>query len=137
GYEPTKFIQVFAEADLVFSNTSYAKPPPEPRAYALYGGGGGLRGTLILSDSFALYGQGSLGMARVNDDVLFIYGYNDADRWHFYYGAELGLEWYQVNPHMSLALHGGVRDYSEGLGRSRSGGSEIAWMSGVSIRYVF
>jgi hypothetical protein len=137
GYEPVSFLMVYIEGDLVFSNTSYANPPPEKRAYALYGGGAGLRGTIKPTDRFGIYVQGSLGMARVNDDVLFPYGYSNADRFNFYFGGELGLEWYQVNPHMALAIHGGIRDYSDGLGRDRSSTSELAWISGVSLRYVF
>src|SRR5688500_4890057 len=35
GYEPFKWLMVFGESDIAFSDTSYANPPPEPRAYAL------------------------------------------------------------------------------------------------------
>jgi hypothetical protein len=136
GYEPLSFLMVYAESDLVFSNTSYANPPPEPRAYALYGFGGGLRLTVKPHDRFGIYVTGSAGIARINEDLLFVYGYPNADRWNLYYGGELGLEWYQVNPHMALALHGGVRNYDAGLGRV-NGPMSLAWISGVSLRYVF
>ncbi len=79
---------------------------------------------------------GSAGIARINEDLLFQYGYQNADRWNLYFGGELGVEWYQVNPHMALALHGGVRDYDAGLGRVR-GATELAWIGGMSLRYVF
>jgi hypothetical protein len=136
GYEPLKFLMVYAETDLVFSNTSYANPPPEPRSYALYGFGGGLRFTVKPTDYFGIYLTGSAGIARINEDVLFVYGYENADRWNLYFGGELGLEWYQINPHMALALHGGVRNYDAGLGRV-NGQTSLAWISGVSLRYVF
>jgi hypothetical protein len=137
GFEPLAFLMVFAEADLVFSNTSYANPPPETRAYALYGGGGGLRLTVKITDRVGLYAQGSLGFARINEDVLFVYGYRNADSWGFYYGAQGGIEWYQVNPHMALAIHGGVKNYDEIFGRDRSNQPAFAWTGGVAIRYVF
>lgn len=136
GFEPLAFLMAYAETDLVFSNTSYTNPPPEPRAYALYGFGGGLRFTVKPTDRVGIYVTGSAGIARINEDLLFVYGYENADRWNLYYGGELGLEWYQVNPHMALALHGGVRNYDAGLGRV-NGATSLAWISGVSIRYVF
>ena len=46
GFEPLSFLMVFAEGDLIFSNTSYAHPPPDPRTYELFGFGGGVRFTL-------------------------------------------------------------------------------------------
>src|SRR5690349_17583111 len=45
GYELFRFLMFFGEADLVIANTSYTNPPPPPRTYALYGFGGGIRGT--------------------------------------------------------------------------------------------
>ena len=114
-----------------------ANPPPEPRAYALYGGGGGLRFTVKPTDCVGIYAQGSLGVARVNEDVLYIYGYRNADQWGLDDGGELGLEWYQVNPHYALALHGGMRNYQAVLGRYCSGEQALAWTGGASLRYVF
>ena len=59
GYEPLRFLMVFAEGDLMIANTSYAQPPPEPRTYALWGFGAGLRGTVKATDRIGLYLQGS------------------------------------------------------------------------------
>lgn len=137
GYEPLRFLMVFAEGDLVLSNTSYAHPPPPPRTYALWGFGAGLRGTLQAASRIALYAQGSLGLASVSDDVLGLYGYRDADRLNLYVAGELGLEWYQVSPHFALALHGGVRDYTATFKRELSSQPPLAWVSGVSVRYTF
>ena len=51
--------------------------------------------------------------------------------------ATLGLEWYQINPHYALAIHGGIRNYDAGLGRERSSETPLAWVSAVALRYAF
>lgn len=137
GWEPFSFLMLFGEADAAFSTTSYANPPPEPRAYALYGFGGGLRLTVRPTERVGIYLQGSLGMAEVSEDVLFNYGYRDADTLALYWGGSLGVEWYQVNPHLALALHGGVRNYDAGLGRARSTEPALAIIGGAALRYAF
>jgi hypothetical protein len=137
GYEPLSFLMVFAEGDLMLSDTSYAHPPPEPRTYALWGFGAGLRGTVKPTDRVGLYLQGSFGGAEVSADVLGIYGYPNADKLNVYLGGELGVEWYQVSPHMALALHGGVRDYTATFKRELSSQPPLAWVSGVALRYTF
>jgi hypothetical protein len=137
GYEPLRFLMLFAEGDLMVSNTSYAAQPPPPRTYALWGFGAGLRGTVKPSDRVGLYLQGSLGGAEISDDVLSTYGYPNADKFNLYVGGELGVEWYQVDPHLALALHGGVRDYTAAFKRDQSTGPPLAWVSGVALRYTF
>jgi len=137
GYEPLRFLMVFAEGDLVLSNTSYAPPPPPQRTYALWGFGGGLRGTVKASERVGLYLQGSAGAAQVTNDVLAIYGYEDADKLNLYLAAELGVEWYQISPHWALTVHGGVRDYIGTFKRDFSDKPPLAWVSGLGLRYTF
>ncbi len=137
GYEPLRFLMVFVEGDLVLSNTSYAPPPPPSRTYALWGVGGGVRGTLKASDRVGLYLQASLGGAEVSDDVLGIYGYQDAAKFNLYVAAEVGAEWYQISPHWALAVHGGVRDYTGTFKREFSNLPPLAWVSGLALRYTF
>jgi hypothetical protein len=137
GYEPFKFLMVFGESDIAFSDTSYANPPPDPRAYALYGFGAGVRGTVKPTDRVGVYVQGSIGAARVSEDVLGVYGYKSAVEWNPYFGAHLGLEWYQANPHYAVAIHGGVRNYPDGFERQRSTETPLTWISGLSLRYTF
>jgi hypothetical protein len=137
GYEPFQWLMAFLESDVVFSSTSYASPPPEPRSYALYGFGGGARVTIKPADRFGVYVQGSLGVARVSDDVLSIYGYRDAADFNSYFGGVLGLEWYQVSPHYALSLFGGARDYPKLFARSLGGETPLAWLGGASLRYSF
>jgi len=137
GYEPLRFLMVFVEGDLVLSNTSYAPPPPPQRTYALWGFGGGLRGTAKVSNRVGLYLQGSAGGAQVTSDVLAIYGYEDADKLNLYLAGELGVEWYQISPHWALAVHGGVRDYIGTFKREFSDQPPLAWVSGLGLRYTF
>jgi len=137
GFEPLSWLMVFAEGDLVLSSTGYSNPPPPPRSYALYGFGAGLRGTVKPTDRVGIYLQGSLGEAEVSADVLSIYGYPDANKLNLYVGGELGVEWYQVNPHFALAAHGGVRDYTATFKRQLSSQPPLAWVSGLALRYTF
>jgi hypothetical protein len=137
GYEPLRFLMVFAEGDLVLSNTSYAPPPPPERTYALWGFGAGVRGTVKASERVGLYLQASLGAAQVTDDVLSTYGYQNADQLNLYLAAEVGVEWYQVSPHWALAVHGGVRDYTATFKREFSDKPPLAWVSGLGLRYTF
>src|SRR6187431_2668479 len=137
GYEPLRFLMVFVEGDLVLSNTAYAPPPPPQRTYALWGVGAGLRGTVKVSERVGLYLQASLGGAQVTNDVLFTYGYENADKLNLYLAAELGAEWYQVSPHWALAVHGGVRDYAVTFKRNFSDLPPLAWVSGLALRYTF
>ncbi len=137
GFEPLKFLMLFGEADVAFATTAYANPPPPPRAYWLYGFGGGVRFTIGLGERFGVFLQGSVGAARINEEnVLSIYGYPDANRANAYFGALLGLEWYQINPHLGLALHGGIRQYN-GLERERATSGPVAWVSAAALRYAF
>jgi hypothetical protein len=137
GYEPLRFLMLFAEADLVLSNTSYAPPPPPARSYGLWGVGGGLRGTVKASDRVGLYLQTSMGGAAVSADVLGIYGYRHADTINLYFAGELGVEWYQVNPHLALSLHAGIRDYTATFTRDFSSAPPLAWVSALGLRYTF
>jgi hypothetical protein len=137
GYEPLKWLMVFAETDLWVASTSYAHQPPPPRSFAFWNVGGGLRFTVRPLDRFGIYLQGSIGGGRATEDVLELYGYEHAEELGFYQSAELGLEWYQVNPHLGLTLHGGVRNYPRTLERERDDQPPLAWLSGVALRYTF
>lgn len=137
GFEPLKFLLVFAETDLTISNTSYAHPPPPPRTYHLLGFGGGLRFTVAFAERFGAHVEGSAGLAEVSSDVLEIYGYSHATQLKPYVGGLLGLDWYPLNPHLAVSLQGGVRSYQSGLRRQRSSSAALALLSGISLRYTF
>lgn len=137
GFEPLSWLMAFGEVDAAFATTSYANPPPEPRGYAFYSFGGGVRITVRPTERVGIYAQGSLGLGRISEDVLHVYGYEDADTFNLYFGGQLGVEWYQVNPHYALALHGGVKNYEGIFGRTGGGQTALAWTGGVAIRYAF
>jgi hypothetical protein len=137
GYEPLRWLMVFAEGDLAVASTAYAHPPPPPRSYTLWNVGGGVRVTLKPTDRFGIYLQGSVGGGRTTEDVLELYGYPHAEELGMYQSAELGLEWYQINPHLALALHGGVRNYPRTLQRERHTQPPLTWLSGLALRYSF
>jgi hypothetical protein len=137
GYEPFRWLMVFGEGDLVFSNTSYAAQPPPPRTYRLYGFGPGLRFSLPFSERFGGYLEGSAGLSRVSDDLLAIYGYSHAASWEFYVGGRIGLEWFAPNPHLAVAVSAGTRVYQAGLQRERSDEMALALLGNLGIRYTF
>jgi hypothetical protein len=137
GYEPLRWLMVFAETDLFVGSTSYAHPPPPPRSFVFWNVGAGFRLTFKPTDRFGIYLQGSLGGGRATEDVLEIYGYPHAEELGLYQSAELGFEWYQVSPHLALALHGGVRNYPRVLKRDRDSQPPMTWLSGLALRYTF
>ena len=137
GFEPLRWLMVFAESDVFIASTSYAHQPPPPRSFAFWNVGAGFRLTVKPTDRFGVYLQGSLGGGRATEDVLELYGYQHAEELGFYQSAELGFEWYQINPHLALALHGGVRNYPRALKRDRDSKPPMTWLSGAGLRYTF
>jgi hypothetical protein len=137
GYEPTRWLMLLAQGDVTPSSTSLANPPPDPRGYALFALSIGVRGTLELSHAIGVFAQGEIGGARVTDDVLSTYGFQDADTVHPYFGGLLGVEWYQVDPHLALGARGGVRSYGQLLDRNLGGETPIAWLASITLRYAF
>lgn len=138
GYEILNWLMPFVEADVAFESTAYASQPPPERSYFHYGAGAGVRFTLPVGRIFAVFAQGSAGFARISEqNVLSVYGFPDADEPNLYVGGELGFEWYQVNPHMALGVHGGVRSYGKGLTRDRGGDPPIALLGSAALRYAF
>jgi hypothetical protein len=136
GLEALDWLMLFVESDLAVASTAFGHSPPPPRSYALTSFGGGLRLTLEAGD-FGVYLQGDAGGALVTEDVLAIYGYEDATSLGAYFGGSLGVELHQISPHYALALHGGVRDYPVVLARQRSSQPPLVWLGGVALRYAF
>jgi hypothetical protein len=136
GWEPTKWVMLIAQFDITASSTSYANSPPNPRGYALYAGSVGVRGTISLGTSLGAIIQGEIGGAKISEDVLSTYGFSNADTLNPFFGAALGLEWYQVSPHIALGARAGIRSYGE-LFDSRVGGGSLGWNTAVTLRYVF
>lgn len=137
GWEPRKWIMVIAQFDVALSSTSLASSPPDPRGYALYGGSIGLRGSLELGTAVGIFAQLEVGGAKVSEDVLATYGFPNATTLSGFFGGALGVEWYQVSPHIALGALGGLRSYGQLLDRSLGGGATLAWTAAGTLRYVF
>lgn len=137
GYEPLRWLMVFGEGDLFVARTSYASQPPPPRSFVFWSFGAGARVTLKPTDRVGVYLQGSVGLGRATEDVLELYGYQHAEELGLYQSVELGVEWYQINPHLALAVHGGVRNYPRAFERDFGEEPPLAWLSGLGLRYTF
>jgi hypothetical protein len=139
GYEIFKWLMVFGEGELAFTDTSRAQDPPNTRAFPIFGFGGGTRLTVRFTDRFGVYLQGSLGAmkADIRTNALGVIGFKDAESLDLYLGGRVGIEWYQLDRHFALGVTSGLRN-AEGFKR-RGGGSDspLAFDAGASIRYAF
>lgn len=139
GYELFKWLMLFGEGELGFTDTSGSQAPPRTRAFPLFGFGGGARFTARFTDRFGVYLQGSVGAmkADIRRRALEIIGYRDAESLGLYFGGRLGVEWYQLDRHFALGLNAGLRDAT---GFKRVGGASdtpLAFDAGAAIRYAF
>lgn len=139
GYELFKWLMLFGEGELGFSDTSGSQEPPKTRAFPLFGFGGGARFTARFTDRFGVYLQGSIGAmkADIRRRALEIIGFKNAESLGLYAGGRLGLEWYQLDRHFAIGLTAGLRD-ATGFKRT-TGGSDtpLAFDAGAAIRYAF
>jgi hypothetical protein len=136
GYEVFDWLMIFGQGDVAIANTAYAHRPPDKRGYALFGFGVGPRLSWQPARALGLYLQGEAGLASVNEDVLSTYGYRNAAQLRPYVGGYLGVEWFQINPHYALAVHGGVRDYVQNFERTYGANPPLVWVSGLALRYT-
>ena len=144
GYEIWRWLMVFGESELAMTDTSEAQDESHAIAFPIFGFGGGVRGTLHITERVALFLQGDLGAleAIVPHDSLASLGYGNAESLNLYFGGRLGLEWYQVDRHLALVAQGGVRD-AQGFARTQQigppGGSDVPlmWDVALGLRYTF
>jgi hypothetical protein len=137
GYELFRWLMVFGEGELAFTDTSNRQQPPDTRSFPLFGFGGGARATVKPTRRLGLYVQGELGAlaADIKTNALGILGFRDAESLGFMVGGHAGVEWYQVDRHFALGLNFGVRlptNFSP-----TAGGSALALDGGAAIRYAF
>lgn len=138
GYELFKWLMVFGEGDLSFSDTSGEQEPPQTRAFPVFGGGGGLRFSVRFTGRVGIYLQGSAGVmkADIRVNALKTIGFGDAENLGLYAGGRLGFEWFQLDRHLALGLNSGLR-LAQGFARTRGGDTPLALDGGVSLRYAF
>lgn len=138
GYELFKWLMLFGEGELGFTDTSSSQDPPKTRAFPIFGFGGGARFTARFTDRFGVYLQGSVGAmkADIKRRALEIIGFKDAEDLGLYLGGRLGVEWYQLDRHFALGLTAGLRD-ATGFKRTIGSDTPLAFDAGASIRYAF
>lgn len=139
GYELVRWLMVFADGELAFTDTGVSQDPSHVIAFPIYGFGAGLRATAHASDRLALFvqGQGGALAAYVPHDALAILGYRNAESLQGELCARIGVEWYQLDRHLALTAQAGARD---ALGFARVvGGSDLPlmWDGAMGLRYTF
>jgi hypothetical protein len=139
GYEFLRWLMLFVEGELAFTDTSEAEGPSDVYAFPIFGFGGGLRVTVHATDRVAFFVQGSVGAmkADVPTGALLILGFGNAESLGATFGGRIGIEWYQVDRHMALGVSGGVRD-ATGFAKT-IGTPDLGLMADASatIRYTF
>jgi hypothetical protein len=139
GYELFRWLMVFGEGELAFTDTSRRQDPPKTRVFPFFGFGGGARFTARFTERFGVYLQGSVGLMRadVNRNALGILGFRDAETFAPYAGGRLGVEWYQIDRHFALGLNAGVR-LAQGFARAQGASdTPLVLDGGASLRYAF
>jgi hypothetical protein len=138
GYEFFNWLMAYAEGELAYTDTSIAEDPSKAYAFPILGFGGGLRGTAHFTERFAAFVQGGLGAlkADVPKQALFILGFRDAESFNAYFGARVGVEWYQIDRHFALGVGGGVRD-ATGFAKVSGSDTPLMWDASATIRYTF
>ena len=66
GYELLKWLMLYGEGELAFTDTSNRQAPPNTRAFPIFGFGGGARFTIRFTDRVGIYAQGGLGMMKAD-----------------------------------------------------------------------
>jgi hypothetical protein len=138
GYEFFRWLMVFGEGDLYFSDTSGAQDPTKSRAFPVFGFGGGPRFTMHVTERVALYAQGSIGLMKgdISNNAFKILGFADAESLGLYFGGRLGIEWYQLDRHLALGLSGGLKDATN-FKKTIGSDLPLLWDAGVALRYTF
>lgn len=138
GYEIWRWLMVFVEGELAFTETTGVKDPSQNRGVPIFGFGGGARATVHFSERVAVFLQGDVGAmkADVAAGALATLGFRAAESLGIAAGGRLGLEWYQVDPHLALVLSGGAR-YAAPFARSAGSDLPLAWDLALALRYTF
>jgi hypothetical protein len=138
GWEPTKWLMLLAQGDIATGSTNLASAPPAPRGFALWAVSGAVRFGIAPTRFLGISLQGEIGATRVTEDVLRTYGFADANSVGPYFGALLGVEWYQVSPHLALVGQAGLRSYGQIFDRPLlSNGPALAWIGAAALKYTF
>jgi hypothetical protein len=139
GYEVLPWLMLFGEGELAYTDTSEVEDPSHATAFSIWGFGGGARATVHATDRVAFFGQASadaLG-ANVPHDTLAIVGFRTAESLNASFGVRVGVEWYQMDRHMALALQVGARD-AQGFQKFLDNSDfPLMWDAAAGLRYTF
>ena len=143
GYEIFRWLMVFGEGELGFTDTSEAQGEAQATSFAMFGFGLGLRGTLHATERVAFFLQGDFGWleAMVPHGTLQNLGYTNAEGLTLGFGTRLGVEWYMIDRHLALTAQGGLRD-AAGFKQALLGGvatndTPLMWDAALGLRYTF
>jgi hypothetical protein len=140
GYEIFRWLMLFGEGELAFTDTSRAQDESKRRAFPIFGFGGGVRFTVPIGERFGIFLQGNGGFLKADTpkNALGLLGYRTAEVLGLYYGGRLGVEWYQIDRHFALGLNGGAR-LANGFKTQAPGKSDtpLLWEGAADLRYTF
>jgi hypothetical protein len=139
GYELFDWLMVFGGGELAFTNTSVGQDSTKARAFPLWGFDGGARFTIRPTPRLGIFAQGDVGLmkADVPANALGVIGYPDTEELAPFFGARIGLEWYQLDRHLAFGLAGGPR-LATGFERSYGlGDTPLMADVAVTLRYTF
>ncbi|WP_236607508.1 hypothetical protein [Sandaracinus amylolyticus] len=134
GYELFDWLFVRAIADLSIHETA-APAPPDTTVFELFSALGAVKLQINPTAEFALWLEGQAGMIIATNDVLVLYGLQDATSVGFAWGADLGVDAHFHSRHYSIGLHGGVRGAPSLDGFD--GEMAIGVQGAAYLRYVF
>jgi hypothetical protein len=139
GYELLRWLAVLVESELAFTDTSESQDPSNARAFPIWGLGGGLRFGASLTSRLGGFIEGHVGAmaAAVPHNTLGNLGFGAAESPGAVIGGRLGVEWYQVDPHLALSIQAGTRAASSFSTRIASGDVPLMWDVTGGLRYTF
>ncbi|MEY4509291.1 MAG: hypothetical protein RLZZ450_1413, partial [Pseudomonadota bacterium] len=132
GYELTRWFAVLGQVEGSLHQTDN-RTPPARTAYQLAGAVGGIRFSVPINASYALWVSGLVGCVWSSGDVLRALDFRDAFKLSLNYGGELGFDWHLRARHHSLGLLAGARHLPS---LERDGFTVGAYGAGY-LRYVF
>jgi len=132
GYELTRWFALLAQLEGSLHQTDN-RPPPANTAFQLAGAVGGLRFSVPINASYAIWAAGLVGFVWSSGDVLRALDFPDAYKLGLSYGGELGFDWHLRSRHHSLGLLAGARH----LPSLDQDGFTVGAYGSAYLRYVF
>jgi hypothetical protein len=132
GYELTQWFSVLLQVEGSLHQTDHETPPANT-AYQLAGSVAGVRFTIPINATYAIWIGGLVGMVWSSGDVLRALDFKDAFKPGLNYGGDLGLDYHLRARHHSLGLLAGARHFPS-LARDSF---TVGAYGSAYLRYVF